>query len=253
MNAVTKMAVKKFAKNHCPQRIPLVTDHGQPRKQIFIMDTFRNLAKITSIITFIAFCSSCAATKDGRKTQFQGAALGAVAGAGVGALLGLAAGGPRGAAIGAVAGAVAGGTGGFLYGSHVAHQKAKYASTEQWLDQCIASAQQTNNKAYAYNRTLKQRIAALEIRSKSAIASNNKAAIRQIHTEIAGLRKEATQQQQQVNHEIAAQKGASGDQSARSATNYGAYSKQMSELSNTQAGLSRNIGRLASLENQVNL
>ena len=217
------------------------------------MDTMRSLAKITSIITFIAFCSSCAATKDGRKTQFQGAALGAGAGAGVGALIGLAAGGPRGAAIGAVAGAVAGGTGGFLYGSHVAHQKAKYASTEQWLDQCIASAQQTNNKAYAYNRTLKQRIAALETRSKSALASKDKAAIRQIHTEIASLKKEATQQEQQVNSEVEAQKGATDDQSARSATNYGAYTKQMGELRQTKANLSENIGHLASLENQVNL
>ena len=217
------------------------------------MDTLRNLAKITSIITFVAFCASCAETKDGRMTQAQGTGIGAGICGLVGGGLGLALGGWQGAAIGAGAGALAGGATGFAYGTHVAQQKAKYASTEQWLDHCIASAQQANYRAYAYNRTLNQRIAALEIRSKSAIASNNKAAIRQIHTEIAGLRKEATQQQQQVNHEIAAQKGVSGDQSARSATNYGAYSKQMSELSNTQAGLSRNIGRLASLENQVNL
>ena len=218
------------------------------------MERFRRYASIISLITLVSFFTGCAQTADGRKTQAQGTAMGAVGGAALGALIGLATGGggaaiARGAAIGAGVGAV----GGFAYGTHVAHQKAKYASAEQWLDRCIASARATNQRAYAYNRTLNQRIAALQARARTVVASRDQAAARQLRNEIATLHREAAGQQQQVVRELDAQKGASTDASARTAANYGTYNQQIGELRHTKAALTENVGRLASLENQVNL
>ena len=218
-----------------------------------IMEKFREFAKIISAITLMAFLASCAQSADGRNTQAQGTAIGAVGGAALGALIGYAAGGGQGAARGAIAGGAVGGVAGFAYGTHVAHQKAKYASTERWLDSCIASARRANARAYAYNHSLGQRIAALERRTRAAVAARDQAAARQIRGEIAGLKQEASAQQQQVDHEIAAQQGVSSDKSAHSSANYGEYNHQMGELRQTRAGMSRNINHLASLENQVNL
>ena len=218
------------------------------------MESIRRFAKITSFLTLVAFLSGCAETADGRKTQAQGTAIGAVGGAALGALIGVATGGGgQAAARGAIIGGSVGAAGGFAYGTHVAHQKAKYASAEQWLDRCIASARSANRRAYAYNHSLNQKIASLEARSRAAIAARDQAAARQIRGEVVSLRKEASVEQQQVNRELEAQQGASGDKSARTASNYGAYNHEMGELRHTKAALSQNVGRLASLENQVNL
>lgn len=217
------------------------------------MKKIKGLYTIVAVITLTAFFVGCADTKEGRNTQGQGTAVGAVGGAALGALLGYATGGAAGAARGAIAGGAIGGAAGFAYGTHVAHQKAKYASTELWLDQCIASAHQANHKAYAYNESLSQKIAALEARSKAAVAANNKSEARKIRGEIAGLKKEANVQSQEVDKELEAQKGASDDQAAHTAANHKAYEKEMGDLRQTKANMSKNLTRLASLENQVNL
>lgn len=217
------------------------------------MKKIKGLYTIVAVITLTAFFAGCADTKEGRKTQGQGTALGTVGGAALGALLGYATGGAQGAARGAIAGGAIGAAAGFAYGTHVAHQKAKYATTELWLDQCIASAHEANHKAYAYNQSLSQKIAALDARSKAAVAAKNKSEIRKIKGEIAGLKKEATVQSQQVDNELDAQKGASDDQASHTAANHKAYEKELGELRQTKAGISKNINHLASLESQTNL
>jgi hypothetical protein len=217
------------------------------------MEKIREFTKIVSLITLIAFFTGCAETQEGRTTQAQGTALGAVGGAALGALLGYAAGGTQGAAQGAIAGGLVGGSLGFAYGTHVAKEKAKYANAEMWLNACIADAKKANNRAYAYNSSLTKKIASLEARSKNAIASHDKAAIGQIRSEIAGLKKQATNEQQQVNNYIAAQKNVTGDKDARSSSNYANYKSELVGLNKSDAGISRNLSRLASLERQTNL
>ena len=71
------------------------------------------------------------------------------------------AGGSDAAWIGAAVGAGVGGAAGFAYGSHVAKEKAKYASQEDWLDACIASAEKVNRENRAYNAALEKEIQAL--------------------------------------------------------------------------------------------
>ena len=187
------------------------------------------------------------------KLKLKVSALGAVGGAALGALLGYATGGASGAARGAIAGGIAGGALGFAYGTNVATQKAKYANAEVWLDNCIASAKQANKKAYAYNNSLTKKIAALEARSKNAVASHDKAAIGQIRTELAGLKKQAANERQQVNTYIAAQSNVTGDKDARASAKYDAYKSELGELKKTDANMSKNLSRLAALEKQVNL
>ena len=83
---------------------------------------------------------------DSTRTKAEGTAVGAALGGIVGALIG----DEKGALIGAAVGATAG----YLYGSHVAQEKEKYASQEDWLDGCIASAQKVNHETKAYNEKL---------------------------------------------------------------------------------------------------
>ena len=89
----------------------------------------------------------------------MGLGAGALLGGLAGALIG---GDSKGALIGAAIGAAAGGAAGYAYGDHVASQKAKYASEEDWLDQCISSARQVNQETLAYNNQLRTDIAQLD-------------------------------------------------------------------------------------------
>jgi hypothetical protein len=197
--------------------------------------------------------AGCAETEEGRTTQAQGAGLGALMGAALGAGLGAAAGGGRGAAIGAATGAAIGGAAGFAYGTHVANQKAKYARAEDWLDACIASAKGYRRHAYAVNQKISSRLAALEARSKTAVASHDKAAVTQIRTEIASLKREANSETKTVDNEVAAQQNALQDSSVRSSGKYGELKESVGSLKETRAELGHTVSRLAALENQTNI
>lgn len=112
--------------------------------------------------------SGCAGMNDSDTTRAQGAGVGAAGGAAAGGLLGQLIGKDStstllGAAIGAVVGAGAG----YIYGNHVASQKEKFASQEDWLDACIASATKTNQETRAYNKELTTEITSLKARSKA--------------------------------------------------------------------------------------
>ena len=217
------------------------------------MDLIRRWSVSISAVVILAMLAGCAETQEGRTTQAQGAGIGALLGAAVGAGIGAATGGGEGAARGAVAGALIGGSAGFVYGTHVANQKAKYAKAEDWLNACIASARGYRRHAYAVNQKLSTRIAALEKRSKAARASHDKAAVTQIRTEIATLKQEARAETKTLDSEVAAQHNALNDSSARSSGRYGELKQSVSELESTKAQLGDNYSRLAALENQTNI
>ena len=217
------------------------------------MDLIRRWSVSISALVILAMLAGCAETQEGRTTQAQGAGIGALLGAALGAGIGAATGGGRGAATGAVAGALIGGSAGFVYGTHVANQKAKYARAEDWLNACIASARGYRRHAYAVNQKLSNRIAALEKRSKTARASHDKAAVTQIHNEIASLRQQARAESKTLDNEVAAQQNALNDSAARSSGKYGELKESVGSLKETRAELGQNMSRLAALDNQTNI
>ena len=124
--------------------------------------------KVIAVVMMICLLSGCATTmSDSSRTKAEGTAAGAGAGALLGGLIGALSGGGDDALVGAAIGAGVGGLAGFAYGSHVAKQKEKYASEEQWLDACIASAQKVNQETKAYNAALKQDLSTLEAETEA--------------------------------------------------------------------------------------
>lgn len=105
--------------------------------------------------------SGCANMSDGTRTKTEATALGAGGGALLGGLIGALAGGSDAAWVGAAVGAGVGGIAGYAYGSHVAREKAKYASQEDWLDACIDSAEKVNRENRAYNAALEKEVRSL--------------------------------------------------------------------------------------------
>ncbi|MBM9536207.1 YMGG-like glycine zipper-containing protein [Desulfobulbus alkaliphilus] len=120
----------------------------------------RKIVWTITLISFLALVSGCAGIQDdGDRTRSEGAATGAGIGAVTGAVLGQVFGGDtRSTVVGAAIGAALGGAGGYAYGKHVANQKEKYASEEDWLEACIAEAQRTNAAMARYNDELRQQI-----------------------------------------------------------------------------------------------
>jgi gas vesicle protein len=108
---------------------------------------------------------------DSTRTKTEGTLVGAGAGAALGAGIGAIAGGGRGTAIGAIIGALVGTAVGFGVGTHVANEKSKYASEEDWLDECIARADQTNQEAAQYNAEIRAQIQALDKKTTALAAS----------------------------------------------------------------------------------
>lgn len=131
------------------------------------MKFMKGLAVVLILLTLLP---GCATMSDQNRTRAEGAGVGAIAGG----LLGLAIGGGRGAAIGAVIG---GGVG-FVVGNEIAKRKQAYASTEDFLDAEIASTQEYNKTATAYNQKLYQDIAALDAESKSLRSKYDKGKIK---------------------------------------------------------------------------
>ncbi len=127
---------------------------------------------VRALVVVLLVCvllPGCATMSDQNRTKAEGTGVGAV----LGGLLGYAVGGGRGAAIGAAAGAGLG----FLVGNEIAKRKQAYASTEDFLDAEIASTQEFNKTATAYNAKLSKDVTALEKESKSLRAKYDKGAV----------------------------------------------------------------------------
>jgi uncharacterized protein YcfJ len=121
------------------------------------------------VLAAFAFQAGCTTTgtTDAQRTRNEGTAVGAGTGALLGGIVGALVGGDsKGTLLGAAIGAAAGGAAGYAYGDHVASKKAEYTKQEDWLDQCIASAQQVNQETRAYNEQLKTQIAQLDAKTR---------------------------------------------------------------------------------------
>lgn len=215
------------------------------------MKQFASAAVSLLLVAATIFNAGCASTADGRTTQAQGTAIGAVGGAVLGGLIGAATGNRDNIARYAAAGAVAGGVAGFVYGTGVAKRKARYQRAEQWLDQEIAMARNANRRAYAYNSSLRKRIAALESRAATARRSGDKSAIRAVKGDLAKVRQEASQQTQQDKVAVSEVKQVLADSEARSASNYGAYKDEAAAFQRTSSDRGQLMDRLASLDNSL--
>ncbi len=115
------------------------------------------------LISCAVLCSGCAGMSDSERTRAEGTGTGAAAGAALGAVLGQVIGNDtESTLLGAAIGGLAGGVAGHMYGDHVAKQKEKYAKAEDWLDACIASAEQMNVEMKAYNEKLAAEVTQLQ-------------------------------------------------------------------------------------------
>ncbi len=131
----------------------------------------RKLTAILMVMILVMVMAGCTGIQDERtRTQAKGTVVGSGIGAGIGAVIGGLSGGHRGALQGAGIGAVVGGIGGFLTGRHIANKKSEYASQEDWLDDSIAAARQTNSDVARYNTGLRQEIDQLDQESARLIA-----------------------------------------------------------------------------------
>lgn len=211
----------------------------------------RNWRKVvTGSMVMVAMLAGCAQTQDGRLTQAQGAGIGAAGGAIAGALLGSLSGN---AGRGALIGAAVGGAGGFAYGTHVAKRKAQYASTEAWLDACIASARKRNGEALAYNKSLSDRVAALESEVKAAKLAGNKSKLRKLKGQVASLHKEASSQATVFRNEVEMQQTVIKEAGSGQASRVSQIRSTTSELKSTTGQIEGQVNRLASLENQIDV
>ncbi|MBU1196619.1 MAG: hypothetical protein KKE62_10770 [Proteobacteria bacterium] len=129
--------------------------------------------RFTAVILILAMlsmpvgCVTTGTTSDEQQTKKEGTAVGAGAGALIGGIIGALVGGDtKGALIGAAVGAAAGGAAGYAYGNHVASKKAEYAKEEDWLDECIVSAQKVNQDTRIYNEKIRTDIALLDTRTQ---------------------------------------------------------------------------------------
>lgn len=183
-------------------------------------------------------------------TVAQGAGAGAI----IGALFGAVVGGRNGALIGAALGAA----GGAAVGVHVANRKAQYASTEDYLDACIASAHQTNQQMRAYNAQLSGQIAQLDAETarllsryrskqvtKSRLLKKRKVVRRKLKeakAKLARLQKEISIQQKVLAQERGKAKGRLAKLQA-----------ELQELRKTAAELERQTSQLAALDTRMNV
>lgn len=124
----------------------------------------RNSLTVLLILIMLLSFSGCAhMANDGSRTRTEGAGTGAAAGAVVGAIVGQLVGSDTASTlIGAGIGTVVGLAAGYAYGDHVATQKKQYASEEDWLDACLADAQQRNQEILSYNEELSRQIMVFE-------------------------------------------------------------------------------------------
>jgi hypothetical protein len=195
------------------------------------------------------FISGCAATADGRKTQGQGTAIGALAGAALGAGLGALTG--RNIGQMAAAGAVAGAAAGYAWGTDVANRKAKYARAEQWLNEEIAIARKAQMDAVAYNRYLRTRISQLSKKAAAAKSAGNSAALRQVKAEIQKIKAESDSKAGSMEMASRSINEVLHDKQANAAANMSAFRSQASAFQKANAERGALMGEIASLQRSV--
>jgi hypothetical protein len=130
------------------------------------------LIVLLGLSLMMAGCAAKGESEDSARTKGEATMVGAGGGAILGAILGGLIGGDATSAVkGAAIGAAVGGVAGYAYGTHVAEEKAKYASEEDWLNAAVGSARQTNQETRAYNRQLRVELAKLDKETKHMAAA----------------------------------------------------------------------------------
>ena len=172
--------------------------------------------KGTILIVFFLIATLSCGCANLQTEQGQGAAGGAAIGAGLGALVGYLVGGEKGALLGAGIGAAVGGAGGYAYGNHVAGQKAKYASEEDWLDACVAEAQLANLDLSNYNKGLSKQVTDAEkeivaLKKKQKNAKTRQAKLQEKQAEVTQMLASNNNKLQRAKKELEAQQYVTGE------------------------------------------
>lgn len=215
----------------------------------------RQLSLGIVFIFALSAISGCANIQnDSDRTRAEGATTGAAVGGILGALVGQALGGDTGSTLaGAAIGAAVGGGAGYAYGDHVAGQKEQYASSEDWLDACIADARQTNENIIKYNISLEKQIAVLQrdtgvLKQQYAEAAINKATLQAKKQDVDGLLQSASNELAEAKNELKALRSVMTDATQ---SGQGDYAEPLSsEIENLKASirdLEKSTEELASL------
>jgi len=210
--------------------------------------------QIMCVMVSAALLGGCATDRE--RTQAEGTGVGAVGGAALGALTGYAFGGAKGAAIGAAAGAGVGAGAGYLYGTHVANQKEKFAREEDYLNAVIYSAQQTNEQTRQYNDSLRSEIYNLDQETALLVNQYNQKAMTKTQLQkeeqrLATKISEAQKQLQKVHNELEIQKRVLAQEKGQSPEHLKQLQIQVKELEQNKAELEQHINRLASIKTRV--
>ena len=210
--------------------------------------------KSTAACVLITFgLSHCAATEDGQLAQAQGAGIGAAGGALLGAGIGALTGNSSDVARGALIGAALGGAGGFAYGTHVANQKAKYASTEAWLDACISDAEKKRSAAIAYNNRLNNELARLQREVNTARAAGDKKQLSSLKRQIASERSAAQKEANNYAKEVEVQRGAIKEAGGSGGSRLSSLRSTTNGIDSQVTTMNKNVQRLAALESQTDV
>lgn len=206
---------------------------------------------VFALITFSL--PQCATTEDGRLTQAQGTAIGAGSGALLGLAIGAATGNSDAALKGAAIGAALGGAGGFAYGSHIANKKAKYKSTEEWLDACITQAESKRKEAVAYNNKLNSQLSRLQNEVKMAKSAGDKSKLASLKREIRSEKAAAEKQATVFSKEAELQRGAIKEAGSEGSSRLKSLRSSTSGIETQVSTMNKNVQRYAALESQTDV
>lgn len=216
------------------------------------------MKKIISFAIALTMMSGCATMDDGQKTQAQGLGIGAIAGAGIGALVSKATGGH--ATDGAIIGGVLGGMAGGLYGNHVARKKAAYASTEDYLDVCVADAAKVRGEAEAFNVALQQDLDKMDARTTELLAAaqsgqSRKAELNALRNQGKTTLADAEKRMKSINAELELQRQVLAEERKTNpgAAKLAALQEQVDALEKQRSQLQQRTQRLASINNRMSV
>jgi hypothetical protein len=218
---------------------------------------FRFVAVVLILATCSMGCITTGTTSDAQRTRKEGTAVGAGTGAVLGGIIGALVGDSKGALIGAAIGATAGGVAGYAYGNHVASKKAEYAKEEDWLDECIVSAQKINQETLAYNKKLGSDIAQLDEKTRKlsqqyAANQASKTDLLAQKKSIDAARKTTDDKLARAKFELDSQKQALAQVEAKNASDQSkALDAEIAKLSTLISELEQHSENLASLSGRM--
>lgn len=218
------------------------------------MSSQTRFIKASAVLAAISLsCTNCAPTQDGQLAQAQGTGLGALGGAALGAGIGALTGNSNDVARGAMIGGALGGAAGFAYGSHVAQQKSKYASTEAWLDACIVDAKKKRSAAVAYNDRLGRQLARLQREVAAAKAAGDKGRLRSLNREIRAERTAAQKEVTAFNKETQLQRSAIQEAGGKGGSRLSSLRSTTSGIETQVSQINKKTQSMAALESQTDV